>query len=89
MQNIKTYSEDAKINFNYIDSKTLSISIDEKDDLGNINDILEVFAKSCNHSDSTDLIDEVLTGDYSEAIAMIPEELYRRTSFMEHEVFNK
>ena len=52
MENINTYAEDAKINFNYIDEKTLSISIDEKDDLNNINDILEVFAKSCNHSDS-------------------------------------
>ena len=24
----------------------------KKDDLNNINDILEIFAKSCNHSDS-------------------------------------
>tara|TARA_B100001250_G_scaffold272567_1_gene235346 strand:+ start:1587 stop:4469 length:2883 start_codon:yes stop_codon:yes gene_type:complete len=89
MQNIKTYAEDAKINFNYIDSTTLSISIDEKDDLHNINDILEIFAKSCNHSDSTDLINEVLSGDYTQATARIPEELYRESHFMEHEVFNK
>jgi glycine dehydrogenase len=89
MQNIKTYSEDAKINFNYIDEETLSISIDEKDDLENINDILEIFAKSCNHSDSTDLINEVLSGDYSYATALIPEELYRKSSFMESEVFNR
>ena len=40
MQNIKTYSQDAKINFNFIDEDTLSISIDEKDDIENINDIL-------------------------------------------------
>ena len=40
MENIKTYAEDAKINFNYIDDDTLSISIDEKDDLEYINDIL-------------------------------------------------
>ena len=33
MENIKTYAEDAKVNFNYIDDDTLSISIDEKDDL--------------------------------------------------------
>ena len=89
MENIKTYAEDAKINFNYIDDETLSISIDEKDDLQNINDILEVFAKSCNHSDSNDLINEVLSGDYTEAIARIPEALYRKSSFMQHEVFNK
>jgi glycine dehydrogenase len=89
MENIKTYAEDAKINLNYIDDETLSISIDEKDDLENINDILEVFAKSCNHSDSADLINEVLSGDYTEATARIPKALYRKSSFMQHEVFNK
>ncbi|MEC7645998.1 MAG: aminomethyl-transferring glycine dehydrogenase [Bacteroidota bacterium] len=89
MENIKTYAEDAKVNFNYIDDETLSISIDEKDDLDNINDILEIFAKSCNHSDAVDLIDEVLSGDYTQAIARIPDVLYRKSSFMDHEVFNK
>ena len=89
MENIKTYAEDAKINFNYINDDTLSISIDEKDDLSNINDILEVFAKSCNHSDSQDLIKEVLSGDYTQVIARIPDALYRTSSFMQHDVFNK
>ena len=88
MDNIRTYAEDAKMNFNYIDEKTLSISIDEKDDLGNINDILKVFAKSCNHSDSDNLISEVLSGDYNKAEARIPEKLYRTSTFLEHEVFN-
>ena len=89
MENINTYAEDAKINFNYIDEKTLSISVDEKDDLSNINDILDVFAKSCNHSDSKNLIEEVLKGDYDEAYNRIPEELYRTSDYMTNEVFNK
>ena len=89
MENINTYAEDAKINFNYIDEKTLSISVDEKDDLSNINDILDVFAKSCNHSDSKNLIEEVLKGDYDEAYNRIPEELYRNSDYMTNEVFNK
>ena len=89
MENINTYAEDAKINFNYIDENTLSISIDEKDDLSNINDILDVFAKSCNHSDSKNLIDEVLKGDYDEAYNRIPEKLYRNSDYMTNEVFNK
>ena len=89
MENIKTYAEDAKINFNYINDDALSISIDEKDDLSNINDILEVFAKSCNHSDSQDLIKEVLSGDYNEATARIPDALYRTSLFMQHDIFNK
>jgi len=88
MDNIRTFSEDAKMNFNYIDEKTLSISIDEKDDLNNINEILKVFANSCNISDSQNLIAEVLNGDYTKAEARIPKKLYRTSSFLEHEVFN-
>ena len=88
MENINTYAEDAKINFNYIDEKTLSISVDEKDDLSNINDILEVFSKSCNHSDSKNLIDEVLKGDYDEAYNRIPESMYRTSEYMQNEIFN-
>ena len=88
MENINTYAEDAKMNFNYIDESTLSISLDEKDDLSNVNDILEVFAKSCNHSDSKNLIKEVLQGDYYEAYNKIPERLYRNSKYMQHEVFN-
>lgn len=88
MDNIRTYSEDAKMNFNYIDEKILSISIDEKDDLNNINDILEVFAKSCNHSDSENLIKEILSSDYKNARSAIPKELYRTSSFLKDRVFN-
>ena len=88
MDNIRTFSEDLKMNFNYIDEKTLSISIDEKDDLNNINEILKVFANSCNISDAQNLITEVLSGDYAKAEARIPEKLYRTSSFLEHEVFN-
>ena len=43
IENIETYAEVAKINFNYIDDKNLTISIDEKDDEKNIADILDVF----------------------------------------------
>ena len=42
---LKVFAEDAKMNFNYIDDKHLSISIDEKDDLQNINDILPFLQK--------------------------------------------
>ena len=76
------------MNFNYIDDKHLSISIDEKDDLQNINDILTVFAKSCNHSDPTELIKNVLSGNYTDANSFIPKELYRESPYMQHEVFN-
>ncbi|MFL2569273.1 MAG: aminomethyl-transferring glycine dehydrogenase [Flavobacteriales bacterium] len=85
---LKVFAEDAKMNFNYIDDKHLSISIDEKDGLQNINDILTVFAKSCNHSDPTELIKNVLSGNYTDANSFIPKELYRESPYMQHEVFN-
>ena len=40
---LKVFAEDAKTNFNYIDDKNVSISLDEKDNVQNINDILHVF----------------------------------------------
>ena len=85
---LKVFAEDAKMNFNYIDDKHLSISIDEKDGLQNINDILTVFAKSCNHSAPTELIKNVLSGNYTDANSFIPKELYRESPYMQHEVFN-
>ena len=85
---LKVFAEDAKMNFNYIDDKHLSISIDEKDGLQNINDILTVFAKSCNHSDPTELIKNVLSGNYTDANSFIPKELYRESPYMQHDVFN-
>ena len=88
IETLKVFAEDAKMNFNYIDDKHLSISIDEKDSLQNINDILTVFAKSCNHSDPTELIKNVLNGNYTDANSFIPKELYRESSYMQHEVFN-
>jgi glycine dehydrogenase len=85
---LKVFAEDAKMNFNYIDDKYLSISIDEKDGLQNINDILKVFAKSCNHSDPSELIKNVLNGNYTDANSFIPKELYRESAFLQHDVFN-
>ena len=85
---LKVFAEDAKMNFNYIDDKHLSISIDEKDSLQNINDILKVFAKSCNHSDPSGLIKNVLSSNYIDANSFIPKELYRESGFLQHEVFN-
>ncbi len=88
MENVKTYAESAKINFNYIDNQTLSISIDEKDEITNINDILEIFAKSCNHSDSDDLIKEVLSAEFNEKADNISNDLKRNSSFMDSPVFS-
>ena len=87
IENIRTYAEVAKINFNYIDDKNLTISIDEKDDEENIADILDIFARSCKHSDSQNLINELpnirtKSGSISESI------FERKSEFLSHPVFN-
>ena len=87
MSTILEYADQAKINFNLIDDKHLSISIDEKDDIDSVKNILEVFAKSCSHSDSSNLIDEVINRTHVNN--NISDSLLRTSSFMQHDIFNK
>ena len=81
MDTIRVFAEDAKMNFNYIDDKHLSISIDEKDNLKNINDIISVFSKSVNKIDNIKLAkpQNKITIDSS---------ILRSSTFMDHPVFN-
>ena len=88
MDTLKVFAEDAKMNFNYIDDKHLSISLDEKDNVKNINDILKVFAKSCNHPDPNGLIKKVASDNYQDVDSSIPKALYRESQFMQHKIFN-
>ena len=87
MSTILEYADQAKMNFNLIDDKHLSISIDEKDDIDSVKNILEVFAKSCSHSDSSNLIDEVINRTHVNN--NISDSLLRTSSFMQHDIFNK
>ncbi len=87
IDNIRTYAEVAKINFNYIDDKNLTISIDEKDDEKNIADILDVFAKSCKHSDSQNLINE-LPNVRTRNGSIYDSVFERKSEFLTHHVFN-
>ena len=87
MSTILEYADQAKMNFNLIDDKHVSISVDEKDDIDSIKNILEVFAKSCSHSDSSNLIDEVINRTHVKN--NISDSLVRTSSFMQHDIFNK
>jgi glycine dehydrogenase len=60
MDNIIAISKKHHINFNVINDDLLSISLDEKDDLDSLREILEVFAVASSHSDYKNLINEVL-----------------------------
>ena len=75
-----------KMNFNVIDDKTVSLSIDEKDDRESVRDILQVFASASVHKDSENLIDEL----YAQKTRLkIDESLLRKSEYMQHEIFNK
>ena len=75
------------MNFNIIDNQYLSISIDEKDDIDTIKDILEIFALSSGHKDSENLINEVIYLNIKSE--NLDNNLLRTSKFMQHAIFNK
>jgi glycine dehydrogenase len=87
MDDIISYSEKHRINFNIINDNSLSISLDEKDDLDSIKVILEVFAVASLHSDYKNLINEVLESEITSLT--LDQGLLRESNYMQHEIFNK
>ena len=83
-ENIKVYAEDSKMNFNYISDNLLSISIDEKDDLKNVEDILKIFIKVKNHPDEYEFLNKILA---TKSKIHIPKKLIRKSDFLQYEVF--
>ena len=79
-QKIKAIAEENKINFNYIDDKTLSISINETVGLKELNAIIAVFTEALNLN--TTSISAIIKGN------AIPENAQRNTSFLENKIFN-
>ena len=87
LENIIFQSDAKKVNFNIIDSNYVSISIDEKDDIETIKDILQIFALSSGHKDSENLINEVLS--LNNQCLNLEDHLIRKSVFMQHRIFNK
>jgi glycine dehydrogenase len=87
MDDIISISEKHRINFNIINDNSLSISLDEKDDLDSIKVILEVFAVASLHSDYKNLINEVLDSEITSLT--FDQGLLRESNYMQHEIFNK
>ena len=73
-----------KLNFRYIDTKTVGISIDETTSLEDINLILAIFANANLKPVSTFICDP----KECEKITTFPENLARKSGFMQHKVFN-
>ncbi len=84
MDTLKVFAHDAKMNFNFIDDNLLSISLDEKDDIKNVCDILQVFCKIKNKKIDQKEIEELINATTHN----IPDSLYRKSSFLEFETFN-
>ncbi|WP_299836765.1 aminomethyl-transferring glycine dehydrogenase [uncultured Tenacibaculum sp.] len=77
---LRTVAEKNEVNFNYIDKNHVSISLNETVGLKEINAIVDCFEQAFNIQDIT--ITEFISED------IIPENIKRNTSFLDHEVFN-
>jgi glycine dehydrogenase len=77
---IKPIAEASKINFNYINDNTISISLNETVSLEDINAIINVFTNALNIKETN--ITAFVTEDN------ISNNLARKTSFLNNEVFN-
>ncbi len=79
-EKIKKIAENNKINFNYIDSNHLSISINEATSKGDIQMIVDVIAKSFNKTS--------IVIDKSSKEIFIPNKYIRKTKFLKTKIFN-
>jgi len=77
---IKKLALERKINFNYIDEKTIGISTDETTLIQDVNKVIEIFAQVIKKND--------LACNLTEKIAFDKKYL-RQTTFLTEEVFNK
>ena len=77
---VKAVAENHEVNFFYVDSETISISINETTSLKDLNQIVSVFAEAVNKQNIT--ISELTnTTNY-------PASLNRTSTFLTHDVFN-
>ncbi len=95
-QKIKEISESAKVNFNYIDDKHISISINEATTQKDLVTLFQIFGSlkpsviTNNSSEENDnSFNQILTQRKFESnFNVIPQNIQRNTPFLENEVFN-
>ena len=77
---VKAIAERQEVNFFYIDADTISISFNETTSISDINQILAIFAeaKEKTFEPITKLVETTV----------IPENLIRKSTFLQHDVFN-
>ena len=77
---VKAIAEKNEVNFYYIDADTISISFNETTSISDINQIVAIFAEA------KDKTFEVVT-EFVET-TVIPANLIRKSTFLQHDVFN-
>jgi glycine dehydrogenase len=77
---VKNIAEQNEVNFFYVDNETISIALNETTSLKDINQIIAIFAEATG-KDTFSISQLVNT-------SMVPENLTRTSSFLQHDVFN-
>lgn len=80
---IKEIAENENINFRYIDNRSVGISLDERTDLGKLQQILEVFARAADCDPVYVKLEELTQFDFA-----LPADLLRGDDYLTHPVFN-
>jgi glycine dehydrogenase len=77
---VKAVAEKNEVNFFYVDNETISISLNETTSLADLNQIVSIFAEALGKSNVQ--IDQFANE------TMVPKNLERTSTFLQHEVFN-
>jgi glycine dehydrogenase len=79
-QKVKAIAEKNEVNFFYVDAETISISLNETTSIKDINQIISIFAEAVGKENVPicQLANE----------SMVPENLVRKSTFLQHDVFN-
>lgn len=81
IQPVKRIAEERRVNFLYVDDRTISISINETSSLEDVNEILSILAEAKQ-------VEAPIVENAPELELNVPGDLIRTSSFLEHEVFN-
>ncbi len=77
---VKAIAEKHEVNFFYPDAETISISFNETTSINDINQIIAIFAEATGK-------DAVSVSQLTDE-SMVPENLVRKSTFLQHDVFN-
>ena len=77
---VKAVAEKNEVNFFYVDNETISISLNETTSLTDLNQIVSIFAEALGKTN-------VQINEFANE-TMVPKNLERTSSFLQHEVFN-